>query len=42
VSSRAAARAPEFTLKGESIEALAIQEARRYFNLLSLHDNLFR
>jgi ATP/ADP translocase/HEAT repeat protein/CRP-like cAMP-binding protein len=32
---------PELTLKGESIEALAIQEARRYFNFLSLHDNLF-
>ncbi len=32
---------PEFTLKSELIEALAIQEARRYFNFLSLHDNLF-
>ncbi len=28
-------------VKGESIEALAVQEARRYFNFLSLHDNLF-
>ena len=25
----------------ESIEALAVQEARRYLNFLSLHDNLF-
>ena len=32
---------PELTLAGESIEQLAIQEARRYFNFLSLHDNLF-
>ena len=32
---------PELTLTSESIEALAIQEARRYFNFLSLHDNLF-
>ena len=32
---------PELTLEGEPIEKLAIQEARRYFNFLSLHDNLF-
>jgi ATP:ADP antiporter, AAA family len=32
---------PELTLAGESIEKLAIQEARRYFNFLSLHANLF-
>jgi ATP/ADP translocase/CRP-like cAMP-binding protein/HEAT repeat protein len=36
---------PEFTLPGsnkeEPVEKLAIQEARRYFNFLSLHDNLF-
>jgi len=32
---------PELTVTGESIEKLAIQEARRYFNFLSLHDNLF-
>jgi HEAT repeat protein/CRP-like cAMP-binding protein len=31
----------ELTLPGEAIENLAIQEARRYFNFLSLHDNLF-
>ncbi len=31
----------ELTLAGESIEKLAVQEARRYFNFLSLHDNLF-
>ena len=31
----------ELTLAGESIEKLAMQEARRYFNFLSLHDNLF-
>jgi AAA family ATP:ADP antiporter len=32
---------PELVVKGESIEGLAVQEARRYFNFLSLHDNLF-
>jgi AAA family ATP:ADP antiporter len=32
---------PEFTLPNEPVEKLAIQEARRYFNFLSLHDNLF-
>jgi CRP-like cAMP-binding protein/HEAT repeat protein len=32
---------PEFTVQTEPIEKLAIQEARRYFNFLSLHDNLF-
>ena len=36
---------PEFTLPGsnkeEPVEKLAILEARRYFNFLSLHDNLF-
>jgi ATP:ADP antiporter, AAA family len=32
---------PELTLEGESIEKLAIQEARRFFNFLSLHANLF-
>jgi len=32
---------PEFTVKNELIETLAIQEARRYFNFLSLHENLF-
>jgi ATP:ADP antiporter, AAA family len=32
---------PEFTLQGEPVEKLAIQEARRFFNFLSLHDNLF-
>ena len=32
---------PEFTLAGERIETLVVQEARRYFNFLSLHDNLF-
>ncbi len=32
---------PELTLTGEPIETLAVQEARRYFNFLSLHDNLF-
>ena len=31
----------EFTLKDEPVEKLAIQEGRRYFNFLSLHDNLF-
>ena len=31
----------ELTSPREPIEALAIQEARRYFNYLSLHDNLF-
>ena len=33
---------PELTLNGESIEKLAIQEARRYFNFLSLHDEPVR
>jgi ATP:ADP antiporter, AAA family len=32
---------PELKLEGESIENLAIQEARRFFNFLSLHANLF-
>ena len=32
---------PELTLAGERIETLVVQEARRYFNFLSLHDNLF-
>ena len=32
---------PELVLKSESIEKLAIQEARRFFNFLSLHENLF-
>jgi len=32
---------PDLALRGESVEKLAIQEARRYFNFLSLHDNLF-
>jgi len=32
---------PEFTMPTEPVEKLAIQEARRYFNFLSLHDNLF-
>jgi AAA family ATP:ADP antiporter len=32
---------PDLALQGESVEKLAIQEARRYFNFLSLHDNLF-
>jgi ATP/ADP translocase/CRP-like cAMP-binding protein/HEAT repeat protein len=32
---------PELVLKGEAIENLAVQEARRYFTFLSLHDNLF-
>ena len=32
---------PEFTLKPEPIEHLVVQEGRRYFNFLSLHDNLF-
>ena len=37
-----AARAPgAHAQAGESIETLAVQEARRYFNFLSLHDNLF-
>jgi ATP:ADP antiporter, AAA family len=31
----------ELTFPREPIEALAQQEARRYFNFLSLHDNLF-
>jgi AAA family ATP:ADP antiporter len=31
----------EFTLKDEPVEKIAIQEGRRYFNFLSLHDNLF-
>ena len=31
----------EFTLKPEPIEHLVVQEGRRYFNFLSLHDNLF-
>jgi AAA family ATP:ADP antiporter len=32
---------PELKLAGERIETLVVQEARRYFNFLSLHDNLF-
>ena len=32
---------PELTLASERIETLVVQEARRYFNFLSLHDNLF-
>ena len=32
---------PELALKSETIEKLTIQEARRYFNFLSLHENLF-
>jgi AAA family ATP:ADP antiporter len=32
---------PELTLTHEPIEKLAVQEARRYFNFLSLHNNLF-
>ena len=32
---------PEFTLEREPVEKLTVQEARRYFNVLSLHDNLF-
>ena len=32
---------PELTLKPEPIEPLVVQEGRRYFNFLSLHDNLF-
>jgi CRP-like cAMP-binding protein/HEAT repeat protein len=32
---------PELTLQQEPIEKLAIQEARRFFTFLSLHDNLF-
>jgi AAA family ATP:ADP antiporter len=32
---------PELKLAPESIEKLAIQEARRYFTFLSLHDNMF-
>ena len=32
---------PELTLEGEPVETLVVQEARRYFNSLSLHDNLF-
>jgi ATP:ADP antiporter, AAA family len=31
----------EFTFAREPIEALAIQEARRYLNVLTLHENLF-
>ncbi len=32
---------PELTLEGEPVERLVVQEARRFFNSLSLHDNLF-
>jgi AAA family ATP:ADP antiporter len=32
---------PELTFPKEPIEALAIQQARRYFNVLTLHNNLF-
>jgi CRP-like cAMP-binding protein len=32
---------PELVVKGEAIEKLATQEARRYLTFLSLHDNLF-
>jgi ATP:ADP antiporter, AAA family len=32
---------PELVLKSETIEKLTVQEARRYFNFLSLHENLF-
>jgi HEAT repeat protein len=32
---------PELTFPGEPIEGLAQKEARRFFNFLSLHDNLF-
>jgi len=32
---------PELTFPREPIEALAVQEARRSFNFLSLHNNLF-
>ena len=32
---------PELTLQGEPVERLVVQEARRFFNFLSLHDNLF-
>jgi AAA family ATP:ADP antiporter len=32
---------PELTLASESIEKLAIKEARRFFTFLSLHQNLF-
>jgi AAA family ATP:ADP antiporter len=32
---------PDLAFKPDSIERLAISESRRYFNFLSLHDNLF-
>jgi HEAT repeat protein/CRP-like cAMP-binding protein len=32
---------PELTVSPEPVEKLVTQEARRYFNFLSLHDNLF-
>ncbi len=32
---------PELKVQPEPVEKLAIQEARRYFTFLSLHDNLF-